>query len=671
MPRVNNDATLASLAYINVTWQEGNASYVDNFVPFVLEALRTAPGTLEPVTIREIVQTRFGLDFPANVIKSLIDRGVRRRRIERVTGSRAVRLAAGVAKSLPNMVAQQADCRRQQNNVVNALVGFAQDRFNLQWTADAAEEALIEYIEQHVLPLLVSSVRGIRYSDGDDPLQGRGYVVASFVADVFENQPVTFGYLDQMIKGSMLASALYVDSTGQVTRRFRNTTLYLDTPICLRALGHEGEEAREAVADLLSLAQSQGAQLACFEHSLREMRGVLRGARSALTRTPGAESAIRGVARHFRESGGTPADLDLALANLDRDLERRRIRVVSPPSHTAALNVDEDEFEEVLQRIVGYRDQSTRRVDLDSLTAIHRLRNGSSDSHLETCRAVLVTNNYSLVKASKAFFTSGRHEWPLAMLDNAITTLLWVKTPASAPDLPRRQIIADCYSALAPSASLWTKFVDEVDRLDERGAIDADGVAMLRYSHEAQRAVMDVTYGDPRNVTEANIQTALDRARHAAAEPAQLARAEAQSRAELAENHEVQARFDAEQSQAEAAQLQRRLDAVEARQSRAEVAIRNRITRRATFGARTAKFSAGAIVVASVIVGIGSFFPSAIEWLPSDGALGLKIGALVGFLIGAWTLWKGKSVTEWIDHWRDLAIRRALLKAGMDEPEVH
>ena len=193
---------------------------------------------------------------------------------------------------------------------------------------------------------------------------------------------------------------------------------------------------------------------------------------------------------------------------------------------------------------------------------------------------------------------------------------------------------------------------------------------MLRYSYEAQRAFMDVTYGDPRNITEANIQTALDRARHAAAEPAEAARAEAQARADAAEDHEVQARFDAEQSQAEAAELQRRLDAVEARQARAEEAIRNRITRRATFGARAAKFSAGAIVVASVIVGMGSFFPSVIEWLPSDGALGLKIGALVGLLVGTWTLWKGKSITEWIDHWRDSAIRRAIRRAGMDEPEV-
>ena len=667
-PRTNSDVTLASLAYINVTWEASHASYLDNFVPFVLEVLRTSPSAQEPSQIRDTVLTRFGLEFPTNVIKSLVDRGVRRGKIKRVQRSSAVGLVDGVADELPDLVSQQADFRRQQNSVVTALVAFAQDRFELEWTADAAEEALVEYIEQHVLPLLTSSVRGSRYADGDDPLQGRGYVVAAYVAEVFENEPVTFSYLDQMIKGSMLASALYVESTGQVTRRFRNTTLYLDAPICLRALGHEGEEAREAVTAMLLLARSQGADLACFDHSMKEMRGILKGARAALARSPGAESSIRGVARHYRESGATPADLDMAIATLEKDIQAQRISVVAPPPHTSAYNVDEIAFEDVLQRTVGYRDQSTLRVDLDSLTAIHRIRHGVSDSHLETCKAVLVTNNYNLVKASRSFFNSGRHEWPLAMLDNAITTLLWVKTPTSAPELPRRQIIADCYSALAPSASLWTKLVDEVDRLDRRGTIDADGVALLRYSREAQRAVMDATYGDPRNITEATITTALGRAREAAAKPAEDARDQAMARAAQAEAHEVEARFDAEQSHAESRELRDRVARLEAQNARTESSIRNRIARRASAIAVTAKAVAAIIVFASVIVGAGSYFAAASDWLPAWSSPWIRGGALVGFLLGIVTLWRGKSVTEWIENWRDRAIARALVKAGIEDP---
>lgn len=668
--RVNSDETLASLAFINVTWQASRASYLDNFVPLALESLRSGTGPLSPGEIREDVRSRFGLDFPLNVVRSLIDRGVKKRQIVRTPRSQAVELASGIAERLPDIAAQQSDCRRQQNHLVKALVTFAKERFEISWADESAEEALIEYIDQHALPLLASSVRGTSNLEDEGPLEGRGYVVAAFIAGIFDSDPVVFGYLDQMIKGSMLASALYVESTGQVSRKFKKTTLYLDTPICLRALGHEGDEAREAVGALLTLAVSQGAELACFQHSLKEMRGILRGAKGAIARSPGAESAMKGVAKHYRDSGGTPSDIDLALANLERDLERRRIRIESPPAHASELGLDEVEMEKVLQRVVGYRELVTLRVDLDSLTAVHRLRRGGSDSHLETCRAVLVTNNYNLVRASRTFFSSGNHEWPLAMMDNAVTTLLWVKSPTSAPDLPRRQVIADCYSALAPTARLWSKFVEEVDRLDRRGLIDADSVALLRYSHEAEQAIMDVTFGDPQNLSEHAVQSALSRARQVAASPAEGARDEALARAESAENMEVQSRFDAAQSAAEALELRRRLDVLEERQRRRESRIRTRIARWATVAAISAKVVAAAMVLASIVVGVGSFFPNWVRWLPGAESDWMRGAALVAFLLGVVTLWRGRSIVEWIEHLRDRAIVRALDRSGVaDRPD--
>lgn len=664
--RLNSDITLASLAYINVTWETNHASYVDNFVPFVLEILRLSSDPKEALEIRESVSTLFGLDFPTNVIKSLIDRGVRRRKIVKVQHSQKFRLDAGVAVTLPDISRNQADSRRMQNSLVNSLVSFASERFELKWAVESADQALLQYIEQHVLPLLVSSVKGAPYSSAEAAASDSGYVISSFIAHVFENDPQTFGYLDQMIKGSMLAAALYVETRGQVARRFRDTKLYLDAPICLRALGHEGPEAREAVVAMLGLARGQGAELSCFEHTLKEMRGILRGARTSLGRTLGAESYLRGVSRHYRESGGTPSDLDLAIESLERDIQALRIQIVPTPEHTILYGIDEDEFEEVLQATVGYRERSTLRVDLDSLSAIHRIRQGRSSDKFETCRAVLITDNYNLVKASRLFFDSGRHEWPLAMLDNAATTLLWIKEPTSAPELPRRQVIADCYAALAPSASLWDRLLEEVDRLDKRGAIDSDAVALLQYSREAQHAIMDVTYGEPRNISEASVSVALGRARAAVTSPVEGEREKAILRAERAEEREIEARFGEEQGKAQVRDLQDRLQRLEAKGSRAESVIRSRIMRRAEAFGLVAKLVGGICLVVSGLFGAGTFVPSVIAWLPGWSLPGVRWVSLVVFLTGLLTLWRGRSITEWIDGWRDSAIERAL---GALEPD--
>ncbi len=663
--RTNSDATLASLAYINVTWEASRRSYLDNFVPFALEVLRIGRSAMSPSDIRMEILERFGLDFPAPVVKGLTDRAVKERQVVRVPRSELVELAPGVAAKLADVGAQQRDFQRRQGSLIASLVEFAQTRFSLQWDPDAAEEALLAYVEAHAVPLLATTVRGRNYTSAEDDNQGRGFVVAAFIAHILEADPVAFDYLDQMVKGSMLAAALYVDATGQVQRKFKATKLFLDTPICLRLLGHEGSEAREAVQSLVSIALAEGAHLACFTHTVKEMRGILQGAKGALRRAPGAESAPRGVASHYRDSGATAADLDLALANLERDLERHRVKVQDTPPHSSYLGVDESALERALQKHVRYKQQTTLLPDLNSLTAIHRLRGGNSTSHLETCRAVLITNNHNVVRASREFFDSGAHEWPLVMLDSTVATLLWVKAPTQAPDLPRRQIIADCYSALAPSSSLWSRFSEEIDRLDQRGEIDAESVALLRYSHEAEQALMEVTLGDPRKVTEGAIKTALAKARETAAEPATKAREAALERANRAEAGEVESRFEAETERAQARDLAERVAALEDRNKKQESRIRQRIEHRVNIAVRAMKAVSILVVVASVVVGACSIFPGTESALPKSAWLALRIAAAIALVLGGVTLWRGQSIREWVERGGDRSVQRALQRAQL------
>ena len=60
---------------------------------------------------------------------------------------------------------------------------------------------------------------------------------------------------------------------------------------------------------------------------------------------------------------------------------------------------------------------------------------------LENARAIFLTTNSSLVAASREFFQGeaedANHAWPHAMLDTSLATLVWLKQPQRAPDLPR------------------------------------------------------------------------------------------------------------------------------------------------------------------------------------------------------------------------------------------
>ena len=473
------DQALASLAYINVTWETSGASYLDNFVPFLLEVLRVRQSPTTAEEAQHSIRSRFGLDFPVGVVSSLMDRAVRTHKVKRVPQSRGVvELTEGVAETLPDLGTMQGEYRRRQGQLVRALASFAMERFAVEWDESAAEEALLEYVASKSVRLLATTVRGEPWANDGDADHRREYVVSAFIADTVDHDPTSFGYLDQMIKGSLLAAVLYVEPTGQVTRRFRRTAVYLDTAVCLRALGYEGSEARAAAQAMLVLALSQGAELACFTHTVREIKGVLYAARDALRSRRTLEYSQSGVSRHLRDTGAAPADVDLMIARLEGELESSQIRIRETPAFVEYLGVDEPALEQVLQDQVHYREERARLADLNSLTAIHRIRQGQSDVHLETCRAVLITNNHRLVIASKVFFDSERHGWPLAMMDSTLNALLWVKSPTSTPDLPKSQVVADCFTALAPSPALWSKFLQEVDRLERRGSVDTEDVAV-------------------------------------------------------------------------------------------------------------------------------------------------------------------------------------------------
>jgi len=61
----NGDNLLASLAILSVNWDVKNAAYLDNFIPFVVDAVRArCGGTATDQEATEALQDRFGITLP-------------------------------------------------------------------------------------------------------------------------------------------------------------------------------------------------------------------------------------------------------------------------------------------------------------------------------------------------------------------------------------------------------------------------------------------------------------------------------------------------------------------------------------------------------------------------------------------------------------------------------
>jgi hypothetical protein len=563
---------------------------------------------------------------------------------------------------------QRRDALRQQAALADKLCQFASREYRRDLAREEAEQALLAHAEELALPLLRTMLGAAPFEPAPQDQDDR-YIVSAFIADLVERDPEGFEYLDTVVKGSMLASSLYLGDLGTVDQRFQQVTLYLDTPFLLNALGYAGKETAQPALELLGLVRELGARLACFDHTVTELQGVLGGIATGL-RNPHRRAALTlsRVEEHFVREGLGPSDIEVFMNTVERDLLMLGINVRPTPPYEEHLGVDEPALEGLLQVEVGYQNQHARQHDLDALTGVWRLRHGQAQRRLETCRAIFVTTNAPLVRAARRFFAAGcdGFTWPLAVLDHDLATVAWLKRPLQAPDLPRKQIIADCYAALRPEGRLWARYLEEIEKLRQRGELSNDHFVALRYSVDARRALMDATLGDPEAISGTTMHAVLTATLDSIKSPLleQLAAREA---AQEATEHEAQAaagRADtAEQQATQALQQVAQTNAALRAFQQAQV---GRAKRKAARWARRVELLAFAVLavlvagsafasVASSIPLPGIVIPASLRWPGRILFIGLLV---VGAILSAVSLMTGWSVKSGVSGLKNRLIAR-------------
>ena len=508
---------LVAFAILSVNWDEHRVSYTHNFLPFIAHCLANA--SREDVGEREIqdsLQTEFGLELPQAVIKTIMRRAVKEDLVEKRHG-RYLLNKSNLRKYALN--SRRTELQQDYDHLLDSFIRYSLDECALVIPRDAAEHILLNYIIGRGLPILRASIRRHAIELDEIPSSQYGYVTSKFVIDLYETRDPMFTVVESIVKGSILASAIYLPDFDSPGRPIRDLQIYLDTPFLIDLVGLARGPENEAATELIGVLRSLGAELTCFEHTLYETQGVLRSAAiqlESLAHRSDASRAYPPVVRYCLESNLRSSDLAVKVETLASDLADMKIEVVDSPPHSPALTLDEEELDATLRSQVRYWHDNALRRDLQSLTGIYRLRSGRPKRRLESAKAIFATPNSGLVRASQIFFREKPRGdlVPVCALDSELATIAWIKRPTAAPDLLRKQLIADCYSANEPNDLLWSKYLNEIDRLVDAGTFSDSDYYVLRFSVEATRALMDETLGDAERLTAESIQSVLAATRH-------------------------------------------------------------------------------------------------------------------------------------------------------------
>ncbi|MCB2178264.1 MAG: hypothetical protein KQH57_20845 [Actinomycetales bacterium] len=639
---------------------------------FVLDVLAEGrPAAMDEAAVGRAVRETFGLTIPDRVVGSLLRRAARAGRV-RLQDDEHYMIDPSAEATLQDLQAEMARFEAQQDALRERFVRFVSDRFpdRVGLVEREPDRHLRDFIEKNAAPLLRRAERGRPGELGWADLTGADYLVGAFILELDRSDPTAFGYVIEAVKGAILLGVLELNEGGS-RRKSSDLVLVLDTPVLLKAFGYHGERAELAVRQTLSLARAAGIATVCFEHTVKELDGVLESVIPILRQRGRTRENLRAVDTHFLDSGQSPADIALLQESLVADLGTLEIEVIENPGGYYRHGLDEDALDSTLKQYLPTQRETTRAYDVQSLSAIHRLRRGKAPATFEACRYVLVTDNVGICIASR--HVEEASGWSLAMLDRDVAALLWIRSPATAGDLPRDHLLATVYAGMRPGAHLWIRYVEEIERLELAGTVDANEALVLQTRPEARSILMETTLGESAELTGESVELVLGRLKADLEAPLResLDRAENERASAVEEASSIRAA--AEEQSTETARkvemLQGRLAELELQIARQDQRIHDWSERRARKLLRRVLFAVALLL--ACLAGVNVLLPAGVlgspGWLGALSALGAVVFGLFATLPGVF----GGSVLEWLSplerRLTEALERRERGRAGLPE----
>lgn len=492
------DKQLITFAIINVN-EKNKVDQFDQFVPFAKEALlRSGVQTISSNELRDKINEYFKISLPISVVNTILKRKLFPKGYVKKEKHIFVPNYEKLHDSNFQDIKQKIMERHEK--LIWEIIKFGDDHYQFKIEVDEVENALELFLDKHQLALLDSSLNP---SSGSNKLQTEAvkgnqleYVISKFIEHANISSSLSFDYIIDIVKGTMLTNALYYrEDVSTISMKFKGTEVYFDSTFLIYALGYAGKARQEPCLELIEMLRSNNAILKVFRHNIEEIVGILEYCKINLTK--GGHDP-HGTITNFLDKGYDEIDIDRLIYGIENELKDKfRIRIeesVDYDDHSYVIS--HEELHEKLKRNITYRKEIARDRDVESVSAIMRLRRGNKPLYVEKSRALFVTNNFRFAHVVKEYFFDEdiSKKIPPVLHDSTLTNIMWLKNPSNGPDLPRKRVIAQTFAATQPREHLWNRYLETIKIYEDK--YTEEELVFLNYSMGAKEMLMDLTMGD-------------------------------------------------------------------------------------------------------------------------------------------------------------------------------
>ena len=502
---------ITTLAWIKSNWdQSPHKDYIDQFIPFLVTlARRRNYHTVDVETICKDFRDEFGLKIPYHPMVSLLNRAKKRGYIKKDQRHTYHFISEKVARDDFSDVA--AELQRKYNYVIQSFISHCQAHYQIEFSEDKAEEIFIAFLKKHDLDILFASDVGESVLPDAHASVSESYLIQDFIKTAYEKFPDVFSFIVNISMGHIISNALLYQGIERFKGKFKGLQIYLDSGFLFRLLGINGDEKAEAYKDFVQILHQHKVSLFVFRHTYDEFRGILENCLYWMERGGIDISKASRALLYFLDNGFKVTDVEQYINSIDDKLAAFNIEVVNKPDvlRDQYFQIDESKLTDIIIELYKTKvpnfdeieKEFTIYQDVQSISAIYKLRAGRAPSSLRKARYIFMTTNASLAHASALYEREFLHPdfftIPAALTDVFVGTLIWIYSPTAIEKVNQKKIISDCYAAMQPSRHLRKVFINTVERLLTRGDVSEEEAILLKESRSARNLLQEKTLGDP------------------------------------------------------------------------------------------------------------------------------------------------------------------------------
>lgn len=504
----NKDALL-TVAMLSAFLSKAKKDYLDLISPFVLSSLpKSENKKIDILKLQNDLKDKYGIeDLPTHVIRTIL------RRYSKGTQNlvRKIDDEFYVKKIYDSREFNNKRDKMKEiiNDIITALTEYLRTECGINHiTDDDSQKRLIAFLNcyNYLIIKNIDDLKSITIKTDQN-----NYYIARFILKEKEKDSQIFGKVIELIKGFLVYKAIYffsLDYKKTIDSKLKRTTFYFDTRLLIYALGYNRKEDKQAARELIQLIHENGGIIKTFVHNKNEVAGIL----TKYARDRDSRNCLS--LEFLSENNYDEHDVLRLRDSLEKNLNNIGIEVVDTPEYGRISSedpledkgyLDLDELKKRLEENIKYSDKSKDIAvenDVESISAISRLRGRQQPYSIENCKAIFVTTNLGIIRTLQELYNDrfSKGEISFAISDMDLTAILWLKCYDKKSNLPCLKLMESVYAACCPTQEIMESFIEKVSILEKEGQITNDEALYMR-SQLVKKDVLELTENDPDKIT--------------------------------------------------------------------------------------------------------------------------------------------------------------------------